>query len=334
LPKIKDEAKRPALYLALIALVSVPGMVYAKGQSEKIARLPEVVEIRNSQTMDLLEGYLNTNPTGTVGSDLAIADNTALVYAGDETGSFTEASKTGGEIVVYTVKPGDTLSSISKLYDVSVNTIVWANDIKGGKIKPGQELVILPVTGVRHTIKKGDTIKSIAALYKADEKDILAYNGLAVGDKLTAGEAILVPDGQISTSSKSPSTTKKASSLGTAINNIVGNLMRPISGGTKSQGIHGYNAVDLAAPRGTPVYAADDGTVAVSRAGGYNGGYGTYVVIKHANGTQTLYGHMDSDLVSVGETVKRGQQIGTIGMTGRTTGPHVHFEVRGGKNPF
>lgn len=321
--------------MALIALVSVPGMVYAKSQSEKIARLPEVVEIRNSQTMDLLEGYLNTNPTGIGGSDLAIADNTALVYAGEETSSFIEASKTGGEIVVYTVKSGDTLSSIAKLYDVSVNTIVWANDVKGGKIKPGQELVILPVSGVRHTIKKGDTIKSVAALYKADEEDILLYNGLAVGDKLVAGEAILIPGGQISTSNKQPSSTvKKAGAIQNAVNAIVGNFMRPISGGKRSQGIHGYNAVDLAAPRGTPIVASDEGKVSVSRAGGYNGGYGTYVVIKHANGTQTLYAHMDANLVSVGETVNRGQQIGTIGMTGRTTGPHVHFEVRGGKNPF
>ncbi|HRH55479.1 MAG TPA: M23 family metallopeptidase, partial [Candidatus Paceibacterota bacterium] len=101
-----------------------------------------------------------------------------------------------------------------------------------------------------------------------------------------------------------------------------------------SQGIHGWNGVDMSAPSGTPIYAAAGGTVIVSRVGGWNGGYGNYVVIEHAGGVQTLYAHMATDSVSVGETVSRGQNIGTVGNTGQSTGYHLHFEVRGAKNPF
>jgi murein DD-endopeptidase MepM/ murein hydrolase activator NlpD len=98
--------------------------------------------------------------------------------------------------------------------------------------------------------------------------------------------------------------------------------------------LHGHNGIDLAAPVGTPVLASAGGKVIVSRMGGYNGGYGIYVVISHSNGTQTLYAHLNANWVSVGEEVVQGQVIGTVGRTGRVTGPHLHFEVRGAKNPF
>ena len=110
--------------------------------------------------------------------------------------------------------------------------------------------------------------------------------------------------------------------------------MRPIVGGRKSQGIHGYNAVDLAAPTGTPIIASASGKVIIARSSGYNGGYGLYVVISHPNGTQTLYAHMSKVNVSVGRFVERGEIIGAVGNTGKSTGPHLHFEVRGARNPF
>ncbi len=102
----------------------------------------------------------------------------------------------------------------------------------------------------------------------------------------------------------------------------------------RTQGIHGYNGVDLGASVGAPVRAAAGGTVMLSRSGGYNGGYGNYIVIKHPNGSQTLYAHLSSNAVAAGQVVTQGQTIGAVGNTGRSTGPHLHFEVRGGKNPF
>jgi murein DD-endopeptidase MepM/ murein hydrolase activator NlpD len=110
--------------------------------------------------------------------------------------------------------------------------------------------------------------------------------------------------------------------------------MRPLTGGIKTQGIHGYNGVDIGASTGTPILAAAGGEVIISRAEGWNGGYGIYVVIRHDNGTQTLYAHMSQDIVSVGQRVSQGEVIGYVGNTGRSSGPHLHFEIRGATNPF
>lgn len=293
--------------------------------------MPEVTDIGNSQTMSLLEGYLNTNPIGVGGIEIAIVDGTALESNRGEGEFFVDLGKSGGgQISVYVVRHGDTLSEIAEMFGVSTNTIIWANDIKSGSIKEGQELVILPISGVRHVAKSGDSLKSIATKYKADLNDILLYNGLAVDTKLKLGDIVIIPDGVISAIQ-----TSLAKTSGSQPYPIYsGYYLRPIVGGIKSQGIHGNNAVDLAASAGTPILASAGGKVIVSRTGGYNGGYGIYVVISHSNGTQTLYAHMSKNNVSVGEQVKQGQVIGAIGMTGKTTGPHVHFEVRGARNPF
>ena len=113
-----------------------------------------------------------------------------------------------------------------------------------------------------------------------------------------------------------------------------GTLVNPAPGTIKTQGIHGYNGVDLAGPIGTTVRAAAAGQVIIAKSSGWNGGYGSYVVLKHNNGTQTLYGHLSRVDASVGETVAQAETIGAIGNSGKSTGPHLHFEVRGGKNPF
>jgi len=281
--------------------------------------------------MDLLEGYLNINPTGAGDVEIAIADGVALEPNGGSGESFVELGKSGtGQISVYVVRKGDTLSEIAEMFGVSTNTIVWANDIKRGVIKEGQELVILPISGVRHVVKKGDTLKSLATKYKADLGDILSYNGLSADAKINAGDIVIIPDGVISATQTSLARTSGSQTYPA----YSGFYLRPIVGGRKTQGIHGNNGIDLAAPTGTSILASADGKIIVSRAGGYNGGYGIYVVISHANGTQTLYAHMSKNNVSVGQNVIQGQVIGAVGSTGKSTGPHLHFEVRGAKNPF
>ena len=294
--------------------------------------VPEVLEAGNSQTMSLLEGYLNINPTGTGGAEIAIVDSTALESNGSDSEVFVDLGKSGtGEISIYVVRGGDTLSEIAEMFGVSSNTIVWANDIKGGLIKEGQELVILPISGVRHVVKSGDTLQSITTKYKADFDDILSYNGLAFDTKIKPGDIVIIPDGVIS------ATASAIAQSPNQLNVASGYYLRPINGGIKSQGIHGYNGVDLAPScrcSGDSIFAAAGGTVIIARTSGYNGGYGLYVAIKHANGTQTVYGHMSKVNVSVGQSVTQGQVIGAVGNTGRSTGPHVHFEVRGAKNPF
>ena len=294
--------------------------------------MPEVTDTGNSQTMALLAGYLNINPTGTGGAEVAIVDGTVLESNGIEGEFFVDLGKSGtGQISVYIVRTGDTLSEIAEMFGVSANTIIWANDIRGTSIKVGQELVILPISGVRHVVKSGDTLKSVATKYKADLNDVLLYNGLAIGDKIKSGDVIIIPDGVISATQVS---SVKNSAGAQTYPVYSGYYIRPIVGGRKTQGIHGNNGVDLAAPTGTPILAAADGRVIVSRAGGYNGGYGSYLVISHPNGTQTLYAHLSQNSVFVGQSVAQGQTIGAVGNTGKSTGPHLHFEIRGAKNPF
>jgi LysM repeat protein len=307
----------------------LPVLAYAKSHAQKILRTPEAREVGNSQTMDLLEGYLNINPVGTGGGTLAIVDRTALSST-DDMSVFVDLGRSGtGEISVYTVREGDTLSGIAEMYGVSVNTIIWANDMKTRTIRVSQELIILPISGVRHTVKRGDTLQSLAKQYKADLDEILSYNNLTTDAKIVVGDVIIIPDGVMAATSQ---TSVARPSSQTTVSS--GYYMRPIAGGRKSQGIHGYNGVDIAAPVGTPIVASAAGKVIIARPSGYNGGYGLYVVISHANGTQTLYAHMSRVNVTVGQTVSQGQVIGAVGNTGRSTGPHIHFEIRGARNPF
>ncbi|OHB06560.1 MAG: hypothetical protein A3A31_02960 [Candidatus Zambryskibacteria bacterium RIFCSPLOWO2_01_FULL_48_25] len=322
----------PLSHFVILGLVLSPLLVLARSQAGQILRMPESKESGNSQTMNLLEGYLNWNPAGIGGPILAIVDSTALEAGriGGET--FVEQGGLGtGQISIYVVQADDTLSEIAETHRVSTNTIIWANDLRGSTIKEGQELLILPISGVRHIIKSGDTLQSIAKSYKAELDDILSYNDLSTDSKIKVGDAIIIPNGVISASANIKSSlTQTSSSLPT----YSGYYLRPITGGRKSQGIHGYNGVDLAAPAGTPIMASADGTVIIARTSGYNGGYGLYVVIKHSNGTQTLYAHMSKVNVVVGQQVSQGEIIGAVGNTGHSTGPHVHFEIRGAKNPF
>jgi LysM repeat protein len=314
-------------------VVVVPLISYARS-GEQVLRVPEVAGNSNSQTMNLLEGYLNINPTGVGGPVIAIVDSTALEANGGDGEVFVDLGKSGtGKISVYVVRKGDTLSEIAEMFGVSANTILWANDIKASAIKEGQELVILPISGVRHVVKSGDTLQSIAKRYKADFSDVLSYNGFNSGTKIAVGDVVIIPDGVIS-APKASIARSSGSSVSSNYPSYSGYYLRPIAGGRRSQGVHGNNGVDMASPTGTPVMASADGRVIVSRSGGYNGGYGTYVVISHSNGTQTLYAHMSANYVSVGQYVDQGQTIGAVGSTGRSTGPHLHFEVRGAKNPF
>jgi murein DD-endopeptidase MepM/ murein hydrolase activator NlpD len=242
-----------------------------------------------------------------------------------------ERQYTNGEIRVYTVREGDSLSKVAEMFGVTTNTILWANDLpRATAIQPGDRLVILPIVGVRHTIKAGDTIGSIAKKYDSDADEILSYNQLESATDLVVGTELIIPGGSLHAAPAR--TTAVASSGGGATGG--GFLSHPVPGAIKTQGIHGFNAVDLAAGHGTPIRAAAAGEVIVSKNAGWNGGYGQYIVIRHANGVQTLYSHLMRNDVGVGEYVGQGQVIGGMGSTGRSTGTHLHFEVRGARNPF
>jgi LysM repeat protein len=288
----------------------------------------------NSQKIALLQSVSSIDPKlARGGGDVNIVDGTALLAENGPAGTVAEIEEApvSGEISLYVVKKGDSISAVAKMFGVSTNTILWANDLpKGAALKEGDTLTILPISGVIHTVKSGDTLAGIARKYGGDVDEILQFNSLANASDIKVGMEITVPDGVINNSTPSKSVTKIASNLPS----VSGYFTRPLVSGRKTQGIHGYNGIDLGAPVGTDILASAGGQVLVSKSGGWNGGYGGYVVIKHPNGTQTLYAHTSANYVNVGDTVAQGQVIAAVGNTGKSTGPHLHFEVRGAKNPF
>lgn len=268
------------------------------------------------------------------GGDITVVDEVALLAEVGPEGTLAnieESKAANGQISLYVVRDGDTLSQIAEMFSVSTNTVLWANDLKSSRdIHPGDQLVILPITGVRHTVQKGETLASIVKKYKGTMEDVLSYNRLEAGASLAVGDVIVIPDGVETVVSSSGTTAAIRGGGGPAIS---GYYIRPVNG-KKTQGLHGYNGVDIAAPVGTPVVASASGSITVARGYGWNGGYGSYVVISHPNGTQTVYAHLSSVIVSQGASAVQGQVIGYVGSTGRSTGAHLHFEVRGAKNPF
>ncbi len=243
---------------------------------------------------------------------------------------------------VYVVRDGDSLSQIAAMFGVSVDTILWANDMKkGDTLTPGDVLLILPVSGLEHTVTKGQTLQDIAKLYKVDVNDIIQNNDITLDTPLAAGETLIIPNAEKSVESNTPISDKDLA--GTIakdrlyyeqhpVQNLAGYYIDPVPGYRLSQGIHDNNAVDLAIAKGTPIHAAASGRVIFARYG-YNGGFGNVVIIDHANGTQTLYAHQSKLATKAGDEVYQGQVIGYVGSTGHSTGPHLHFEVHGAQNP-
>lgn len=281
--------------------------------------------------------HVDPNPSKG-GGDVTVKDG-ALVPEQGPGGLLGETvMSSSGEISVYVVREGDSLSQIAEMFGVTANTILWANDLKSANlIKPGSSLIILPVSGVRYAVKQGDSIASIAKTYAGDVDDIIAYNGLASTTDIAVGDIIVIPGGRATAPPAPKKTIPKAgvgiSAKGSAAGGS-GYFTHPVPGAIRTQGIHGYNGVDLGAANGTTIRAAAGGEVIISKGSGWNGGYGSYIVIKHANGTQTLYAHTSANYVSPGQSVSQGESIGAVGSTGQSTGSHLHFEVRGSTNPF
>lgn len=306
-----------------------------------------------SSNTPALKAANNSDPNPVKGGgDISIVGGVALMPESGPAGTMADVQEatSSTQISIYVVRKGDSLAEIATMFGVSKNTILWANNLKSASdIHPDDTLVILPVSGVQHTVLKGETVASIVKKYRGDTQDFLDFNGLSTGTKLAVGDVVIIPDG-IDGPAPSASTGSKSSSSGASSNgqagvyerlipgyggpSLSGYYLRPLSGGIKTQGLHGYNAVDIGIPKGTPIFAACPGTVIVSRNSGYNGGYGNYIVIQCSNGTQTVYGHLSKTLVSAGDSVDRGDNIALSGNTGRSTGAHLHFEIRGATNPF
>lgn len=261
-----------------------------------------------------------------------VEDNALLPSTGPAGGTDSDSIDDFSEVDVYVVRAGDNVASIAKMFGVSTDTIISVNDLKGA-VKQGQVLFILPSSGIEVEVTKGQTLQGLAKIYKVDADDILEANGMTSGAKLAIGDKLIIPGGTLASATTKPkaatSTTKKSYSSLPA----VAGFIHPLPAGHKTQGLHGHNGVDYGAPVGTPIRAAASGTVLIARTG-WNGGYGGLVVVAHSNGTQTYYAHMSRLGTTPGAHVDQGETIGYVGNTGKSTGPHLHFEVRNGRNPF
>jgi len=324
--------------MSVVVPVSVQAGVFQNfigTDSDFISQEIEVIKTDSVLDVGVLAAATNPNPRSAKGGDEVVAQDGVLISTGPIGRDVISAARTdGGEISVYTVRPGDSLSQIAEMFDVTANTILWANDLpRASAIKPGDTLVILPVAGVRHVVKSGDTIAAIAKKYEGNLEEIISYNQLADATDISVGETLVIPGGALHTAKPVVKATAKKTGTKSTLA-ATANFIHPVPGAIKTQGLHGYNGVDFGAGIGTPVRAAQGGDVIVAKSSGWNGGYGNYIVIKHKNGVQTLYAHLSRVDVGVGETVAQGDGIGALGNTGKSTGPHLHFEVRGGKNPF
>jgi murein DD-endopeptidase MepM/ murein hydrolase activator NlpD len=235
------------------------------------------------------------------------------------------------EFASYKVVRGDTFSKIAAKFGVSLDTVLKANPgVKANRLVLGATLQIPPVSGTVYFVKDGDTLESIADAFGVASKDIASVNRAANLAMLTPGARLIIPGAK----------GTRVFEQGKPLPVLKNYFISPAAGFNWGR-VHPANAVDIAGVCGTPVVAAAEGLVIPDEqygegGGGWNGGYGTFVLIEHpaGNNIRTRYAHLRVPSVEVGEYVKQGQAIGTMGDTGDAVGCHVHFEVLGAANPF
>ncbi len=273
------------------------------------------------------EVVTSSTPSGTV-----LGEQTDITNIDTET---SESKKPRRDIVSYTVAPGDTLSVIAEKFSaednvVDVASIAYLNGISEKKVlKPGEVVKIPPIAGVVVTVKSGDTIQSLAKKYGLPTPQPIvdwAYNEF-VNDEtfsLAAGQTLVIPGGK--PPAVAPVAPRVVKAPGQQLfSGGTGQFGWP-TGGTITQYYAWYHSgVDIANKTGTAVTAADSGRVESVIYQNY--GYGYHVIVNHGNGYKTLYGHLSKIGVSEGQNVSRGEVLGDMGSTGRSTGPHLHFEV-------
>ncbi|HJN61999.1 MAG TPA: LysM peptidoglycan-binding domain-containing protein [Candidatus Parcubacteria bacterium] len=344
--KLKGSWRDPFLYLELTSVVLFCLMIsvtlFSNIESSNILATSSLIqkEFRSSNSFVVSDQNIPESP------DLYLIQNNSLAAASPPITVTPQilGAIVGGvewediqrEVVEYIVEPGDNLWSIADRFNVSVNTIRWANDLNSDFLQVNQKLVILPITGVIHHVQKGDTISGISKTYKVETDEVVAFNGLSTKGDIFIGDILIVPGG-IMPPKYSPATyAPLASSY----------FICPIGSPCRiTQGLHWYNAVDMNNGCGKPIFAPASGRIlkvrlTSSRSKWAFGGLGNHMTILHPNGVVTYYGHISTSLVSQDDWVSKGDVIAYVGGTpgtagaGNSTACHLHFGVSGARNPF
>lgn len=208
-------------------------------------------------------------------------------------------------------RPGETLSSIAKIYGTNAASLRGVNHLENPRLTAGQKIRVINKIGLLHTVKSGETLPSIAKRYGRPVAEIEEANGLEEEEPGT-GERLFIPKAVIYF-------REFGWPLRGRLTSRFGMRWHPIH---KRRIFH--EGMDLRASYKFPVRASREGRV---RLAGYNGGYGKAVILSHADGFQTLYGHLHSIGVRRGQRVEKGQFLGREGSTGGSTGHHLHFEI-------
>ena len=329
-PLVRWLSLRVRILLALLFLGSTLLPPYAQTS----ANTAEDLEFPSQQFLFVEEGFLmKTSSLGEQGSRLAFSEG-----------------------LVHTVKEGESIEKIAGRYGVSAQTVRWANGLtEASRLKPNQELVVLPVDGVLHTVRRGQTLGRIAQLYDIPLETIVRQNRIQ-GSFVVAGQQIIIPGGKPVTGDSAIASVDQAlrfadalpskdirlpigsmadsgPAIAPTISAVLSQtlLQMPCKDCFFTQKYHpGHYAVDLQTRGGGPIFAAEDGTVIRAELG-WNGGFGNVIEVDHGNDLVTLYAHNRVHYVKEGDTIKRGQVIAEMGNTGLVHGPtgiHSHFEVR------
>ncbi|MFW5827212.1 MAG: peptidoglycan DD-metalloendopeptidase family protein [Alkalispirochaeta sp.] len=302
-----DERDVPLLLAAVVFAVAANMMLLTLG-SDRIVLSGAIASI----TLPPQSELVTTSSLAPVRNEFAVIGEVAEV----DPSQFARL-----EVAEYTVQDGDTLGEIAAEYDLTMDTLISFNQIEDvRRLQVGDSFQIPNRDGLLYTVKRGDSLSSIAREHETTVNELLDANDLR-SQSVEVGQVVFVPGARLNATERGI---------------ILGELFAwPAQGvftsgfGMRADPFTGlprfHNGIDLAGPIGSPIRAAASGRVVHVES--QIGNYGRFVIVRHPDGFQTLYAHLEDFAVRNGQSVSRGQRLGSMGNTGRSTGPHLHFSV-------
>lgn len=329
-----DVSRRMGGYFVLVVMVVVFVWLWQSKQGVETAVSPypllpvttatPVANAPETETAPLDAGFNQPVPIR-INDDTLSPDSNPHTY---------QIKQPAHDFETYVIQSGDTPRIIAAKFNISPATLLGGNpqmSEEANALQTGATITILPIDGVLHIVRPGEKLDSIAEQYDIPVEDIIAYasNNLEFPFRLEPEMQLMIPGAEVGSFSWSP---PRAISYDDGEWAVVGTgtYVWPVNRRCLTQTAwYGHMAIDVSTAIGDSLYAADTGTITYSAwAAGTYYDYGNLIVINHGNGYETLYAHLNSIGVSAGQTVEKGQWIGTTGNTGRSSGPHLHFEIR------